>query len=109
MKINELIGQGDYVSKLDSDINELIVSMMANDIDTISTDGFASELKALGHSVSNGALIPHLSKNGKIKSINSAEIKLDTPSNDATFNKQDDTANKVSNLASKAAKSGINK
>ena len=51
----------------------------------------------------------NVDKNGKIKSINSAEIKLDTPSNDATFNKQDDTANKVSNLASKAAKSGINK
>ena len=107
MKIKEVIGQAKYVNKLDSDINELIVSMMANDIDTIDTNGFANELKSLGHGVSLSALMQHLTKNGKIKSINSSEIKLDVPTNDATFNKQDDTANKVSKLASKAAKSGI--
>jgi hypothetical protein len=107
MKIQEVIGQAKYVSKLDSDINEIIVTMMANDIDTIDTQGFTSELKSLGHALSTDALIKHLSSNGKIKSANSSEIKLDTPSNDATFNKQDNTADKVSKLASKAAKSGI--
>jgi hypothetical protein len=107
MKIQEVIGQPKYVSQLDSDINEIIVTMMANDIDTIDTTGFASELKSLGHALSTDALINHLSSNGKIKSANSTEIKLDTPSNSATFNKQDNTANKVSKLASKTAKSGI--
>ncbi len=107
MKIQEVLGQAKYVSKLDSDINEIIVTMMANDIDTIDTIGFTSELKSLGHALSTDALIKHLSSNGKIKSANSTEIKLDTPSNDATFNKQDNTANTVSKLASKAAKSSI--
>ena len=107
MKITEVIGKAKYVSKLDSDINELIVTMMANDIDTIDTQGFTSELKSLGHGLSVDALINHLKSNGKIKSANSSEIKLDTPSNDATFNKQDNPADKVSKMASKAAKSGI--
>ncbi len=107
MKITEVIGKAKYVSKLDSDINELIVTMMANDIDTIDTKGFASELKTLGHGVSIDALLKHLMSNGKIKSVNSSEIKLDVPSNDATFSKQDNTANKVSKMASKAAKSSI--
>ena len=49
----------------------------------------------------------YLLKNGKIKSITGDKIILDTPSNNKSFSKQDDTADKVSKMASQSAKSSI--
>jgi hypothetical protein len=53
------------------------------------------------------ALRTYLLKNGKIKSITGDKIILDTPSNNKSFSKQDDTADKVSKMASQSAKSSI--
>ena len=109
MKILEVIGEDKYIDQLDSDINSTIISMMANDVDEISMDDFQEQLKGLGSVVDATALRSYLLKNGKIKSITGDRIILDTPSNNPSFSKQDDTANKVSNMAKQSAKSSIDK
>ena len=109
MKILEVIGEDKYVDQLDSDINSTIISMMANDVDEISMEDFQEQLKGLGSVVDATALRSYLLKNGKIKSITGDRIILDTPSNNPSFSKQDDTANKVSNMAKQSAKSSIDK
>jgi hypothetical protein len=48
-----------------------------------------------------------LLKNGKIKSITGNTVMLDTPANNSSFSKKDDTADQVSKMASQAAKSGL--
>ena len=96
MKILEVIGEDKYVDQLDSDINSIIITMMANDVDNISMADFQEQLKGLGSVVDGSALRSYLLKNGKIKSITGDNIILDTPSNNSTFSKQNDTANQVS-------------
>jgi len=109
MKILEVIGEDKYVDQLDSDINSIIITMMANDVDEISMADFQEQLKGLGSVVDGSALRSYLLKNGKIKSITGDKIILDTPSNNSTFSKQDDTANQVSKMAKQSAKSSIDK
>jgi len=67
------------------------------------------QLKGLGSVVDATALRSYLLKNGKIKSITGDRIILDTPSNNSSFSKQDDTADQVSKMASQSAKSSIDK
>jgi len=107
MKIQEVIGEDKYVNQLDSDINSVIITMMANDIDEIKMDDFQEQLKGLGSVVDAQALRSYLLKNGKIKSITGDNIMLDTPSNNSSFSKQDNTADKVSKMASQSAKTTI--
>ena len=107
MKIQEVIGEDKYVNQLDSDINSIIITMMANDIDEIKMDDFQEQLKGLGSVVDAQALRSYLLKNGKIKSITGDNIMLDTPSNNSSFSKQDNTADKVSKMASQSAKTTI--
>jgi len=109
MKITEVIGEDKYIDQLDSDINSTIIAMMANDVDEISMNDFREQLKGLGSVVDATALRSYLLNNGKIKSITGDRIILDTPSNNSSFSKQDDTANKVSKMASQSAKSSIDK
>ena len=109
MKIQEVIGEDKYVDQLDSDINSTIITMMANDVDEISMDDFQEQLKSLGSVVDATALRSYLLNNGKIKSITGDRIILDTPSNNSSFSKQDDTADQVSKMASQSAKSSIDK
>ena len=68
MKILEVIGEDKYVDQLDSDINSIIITMMANDVDNISMADFQEQLKGLGSVVDGSALRSYLLKNGKIKS-----------------------------------------
>ena len=107
MKITEVIGEEKYINQLDSDINSIFITMMANDIDEMKMDDFQEQLKGLGSVVDPQALRTYLLKNGKIKSITGDKIILDTPSNNKSFSKQDDTADKVSKMASQSAKSSI--
>ena len=44
MKILEVIGEDKYVDQLDSDINSIIITMMANDVDEISMADFQEQL-----------------------------------------------------------------
>jgi len=107
MKIQEVIGEDKYVDQLDSDINSIIITMMANDIAEIKMDDFQEQLKGLGSVVDATALRSYLLKNGKIKSITGDNIMLDTPANNPAFSKKDDTADQVSKMASQSAKSTI--
>ena len=109
MKIFEVIGEDKYIDQLDSDINSTIIAMMANDVEEISIEDFQEQLKGLGSVVDATALRSYLLNNGKIKSITGDRIILDTPSNNSSFSKQDDTANKVSKMATQSAKSSIDK
>ncbi len=109
MKIQEVIGEDKYVDQLDSDINSTIITMMANDVGEISMDDFQQQLKGLGSVVDATALRSYLLNNGKIKSITGDKIILDTPSNNSSFSKQNDTADQVSKMASQSAKSSIDK
>lgn len=109
MKIQEVIGEDKYINQLDADINTVIITMMANEIGEISLDDFQKQIKGLGSDVDATALRSYLLKNGKIKSITGDRIILDVPSNNSSFSKQDDTANKVSKMASQSAKSSIDK
>ncbi len=109
MKIQEVIGEDKYVDQLDSDINSTIITMMANDVGEISMDDFQQQLKGLGSVVDATALRSYLLNNGKIKSITGDRIILDTPSNNSSFSKQNDTADQVSKMASQSAKSSIDK
>ena len=38
MKIQEVIGEDKYIDQLDADINAVIITMMANEVDKISLD-----------------------------------------------------------------------
>ena len=107
MKIQEVIGEDKYIDQLDSDINSVIITMMANDVDEIKMQDFQKQLQGLGSVVDAQALRAYLLKNGKIKSITGDRIILDVPSSNSSFSKQDDTANKVSQMASQSAKSSI--
>ena len=107
MKIQEVIGEDKYINQLDSDINSLIITMMANDISEIELEEFQEQLKGLGSVVDAEALRAYLPKNGKIKSITGDKIMLDTPSNNSSFSKKQDTADQVSKMASQSAKSNI--
>jgi hypothetical protein len=107
MKIQEVIGEDKYIDQLDADINAVIITMMANEVDKISLDDFQKQIKGLGSDVDATALRSYLLKNGKIKSITGNTVMLDTPANNSSFSKKDDTADQVSKMASQAAKSGL--
>ena len=107
MKILEVIGEEKYIDQLDSDINSVIITMMANDIGEIKMNDFQKQLQGLGSVVDPQALRTYLLKNGKIKSVTGDKIVLDIPTNNPAFSKQDDTANTVSKMASQSAKSSI--
>ena len=107
MKILEVIGEDKYIDQLDADINTVIITMMANNVNEISLEEFQKQLQGLGSDVDSQALRSHLLNNGKIKSITGDKIILDTPASNSSFSKQDDTADTVSKMATQSAKSSI--
>tara|TARA_B100001057_G_scaffold364173_1_gene366947 strand:- start:34 stop:363 length:330 start_codon:yes stop_codon:yes gene_type:complete len=109
MKITEVIGEDKYINQLDSDINSIVISMMANEVGEISIEDFQEQLKGLGSVVDATALRSYLLTNGKIKSITGDRIILDTPASNSSFSQKDDTADQVSKMATQSAKSGIDK
>jgi hypothetical protein len=107
MKIQEVIGEDKYINQLDSDINSVLIMMVANNVDEIKLDDFQKQIKGLGSNVDTTALRNYLLKNGKIKSITGDKVILDNPATNSKFSDKEDTANKVSKMASQSAKSTI--
>ena len=60
MKIQEVIGEDKYIDQLDADINAVIITMMANEVDKISLDDFQKQIKGLGSDVDATALRSYL-------------------------------------------------
>ena len=44
MKIQEVIGEDKYINQLDSDINSVLIMMVANNVDEIKLDDFQKQI-----------------------------------------------------------------
>ena len=107
MRLNELTS--DYFSKINIDAKNLLMSLIAQKKDTISTKEFIDELETMGHSVTVTSLQDLLKTSKLIQSINDEEIKINNNLNLTTYSKDAkmDNEKTVDKLASKSVNKAI--
>ena len=107
MRLKEI--SSDYFSKINIDAKNLLMSLIAQKKDTISTKEFIDELETMGHSVTVRSLQDLLKNSKLIQSINDEEIKINNNLNLTTYSKDAkmDNEKTVDKLASKSVNKAI--
>ena len=106
MRARELLDE-DYNQSLESDLNNLLISVKGNGITEIPTQKLADKLQASGYSVTPDSLMILLQDNPIVANVTPESISLLRPEAGASEAGQtQDSASKVSDLAQKATKIG---
>ena len=101
MRINEITEN--YVDKLQADVTNLLMSMLASGETEIPTDSLVKELNQLGYSVTPNSLADVVKNMKLVKSINQDKIVLQQDHNLTQYSKDAtmDNEKTVSKLAKK--------
>lgn len=112
MLVNEIIRESAYTQGLEGDLEALLMSVRANDIDSISTAKVAQELNKMGHSVSPSSLVSFLEGNPLVQTVTVNDISfahVDQYSASGDENSAEENREKVASMAKSAAMKGIKK
>lgn len=107
MRARELL-QENYNQSLESDLNNLLVSAQGFGAGEVNTQDIVNQLYQMGYSVTVNSLMPLLSRNPMVLNATPQSINFNMPEaggmggGDAS----QDSASKVSDMASKATKIG---
>ena len=69
MFIKEIICEDSVVGQLGGDLNDLLISARANDIDSVETSKVVAQLQDMGHSVSDASIINFLEGNPLVQTV----------------------------------------
>jgi len=107
MRLHEL--NSNYFSQISIDAKNLLMSLVAQDKDSIKTQEFIDELETMGHSVTISSLQDLLKNSKLIQSVNDKEIKINNNLNLTTYSKDAKMDNEkiVDKLASKSLNKAI--
>jgi hypothetical protein len=97
-----------YNQSLESDLNNLLIGAKGNGVQQIKTQGIVDQLYSMGYSVDNNSIMSLLSNNPTVMNATPEMISLTAPEGsvqgDGTGDQ--DSASRVSDMASKATKIG---
>ena len=105
MRAKEILYE-DYSQRLDSDLNNLLIGAKGNGAQNINTQDLANQLQGMGYSVDANSLMTLLQNNPIVTNATPESITLSGPENAAGGGQTQDSASRVSDMASKAAKIG---
>jgi hypothetical protein len=103
MRAKEILYE-DYSQRLDSDLNNLLIGAKGNGAQNIDTQDIANQLQGMGYSVDVNSLMAMLQNNPAVANATPESITLS--SQDGSAGQTQDSASRVSDMASKATKIG---
>lgn len=112
MRLSELVLESDVAHELEGSLDSLLISVRANNIDTIATDKIVDQLRQQGHSVTASSLINFLEGNPLVQNATVDSITFKHADNYAVSgDKESAEKNKerVHRMAQKAAMKDIKK
>lgn len=104
MRAKEILYE-DYTQRLESDLNNLLISAKGNGAAEVDTQTLADQLQGMGYSIDVNSLIPMLQNNPAITNATPQSITL-TSGDGSPAGQTQDSASRVSDMASKATKIG---
>jgi hypothetical protein len=110
MFIKEIIQESVRTNQIEGDLNDLLISIRANDVSQIETGKVVNQLKAMGHGVSSSSLISFLEGNPLVQTVTVDSITFKNTDMYAASGDDESKAKnreKVKSLAKKAATKGI--
>lgn len=107
MRAREIL-QENYNQSLESDLNNLLVSAKGFGASEVNTQDIVNQLYQMGYSVTINSLMPLLSRNPMVLNATPQMIKFNMPEANGMGggDPAQDSAAKVSDMASKATKIG---
>jgi hypothetical protein len=107
MRAREIV-QEDYNQSLESDLNNLLVGAQGFGAGEVNTQDIVNQLYQMGYSVSVNSLMPLLSRNPMVMNATPQMIKFVAPEGTGSSggDADQDSASRVSDMASKATKIG---
>lgn len=105
MRANEFLLEN-YSQRLESDLNNLLISVKANGSQQVPTQKLANQLQAMGYSVDVNSLMSVLQSNPSVMNATPENITLSGPENASTSGQTQDSAARVSDMAASATKIG---
>lgn len=104
MRASEFLFE-DYTQNLDTEINNLLIGAKGNGAADINTQDLVTQLQRMGYSIDINSLMPMLQNNPVVMNATPESITLTSPEGGGG-NATQDSAAKVSDMASKATKIG---
>lgn len=107
MRAREILDE-DYNQSLESDLNNLLISAKGAGAQDIETQAVVIQLQGMGYSVDENSIMQLLSRNPAVMNATPTMIRMSNPEDAAQAggDPAQDTAAKVSDMASKATKIG---
>lgn len=105
MRANEFLFE-DYSQRLESDINNMLISVKANGGQQVPTEQLVSQLQSMGYSVDVNSLMSVLGANPSVMNATPDSITLTGPENASSAGQTQDSASRVSDMAASAVKIG---
>lgn len=96
----------DYTQQLDSELNNLLIGAKGNGATSVATQDLADQLQNMGYSVDVNSLMSLLQNNPVVTNATPEAITLTSDENSANAGQTQDSASRVSDMASKATKIG---
>lgn len=116
MKLSEIIVEEesfdtDYTDGMENDLYDLLVAAKANNLSTIDTEKFLTQMKSMGYELEVSTLLTQLQDHPMVHDANETEITIDDKVTSVDGEKHDAEKNRdiVRNLAQKATQKDLNK
>lgn len=110
MLIREIIVEGNRSNAIEGDINDLLISVRGNDLDSIDTGKIVAQLRSMGHSITASSLISFLEGNPLLQTATADTLTFKNTDMYATSGdgeSKEQNREKVRSLAKKAAMKDI--
>lgn len=107
MRAREIL-QEDYNQSLESDLNNLLVAAKGNGAQQVETNSLVDELYKMGYAVDINSITQLLDNNPTVMNVTPEMITMIPPAGaiGSSDNSEQDSASKVSDMASKASSLG---
>lgn len=108
MRIREILYE-DYNQDLNNDLDNILVSAKAKDINDIDPNVIVRQLQHMGYSIDVGSLITLLQNNPNVQNASPEGIRLtgDDSSDEFSDDQYEDNKSQVNQLAQQAAQKGL--
>jgi hypothetical protein len=106
MRAREILDE-DYNQNLESDLSNLLIGAKGSGAQEINTQDLVAQLTNMGYSIDVNSLMLLLSGNPSVLNATPTTVNMTEPGGDLGDDPAQDSADKVSNIASKAAKKAI--
>lgn len=108
MRLREILHE-DYNQDLINDLDNILVSAKAKDINDIDPNVIVRQMQHMGYSIDVGSLITLLQDNPNVQNASPEGIRLtgDDTTDEFSDNPQEDTESQVDQLAQQAAQKGL--